>query len=252
MDRLRLGRSVRALRIEAGWRQVDLAARSACSRTVISRIERGDVTGSTIGVLAAICAALSADLDVRIRWRGEGLDRLLDERHAGVVDQFVRLLGQAGWDAAVEVTFNERGERGSVDVVGWMPAARALLIVEIKSVVPDAQATLVALDRKARLGPSIGRTLGWDPLDVSKVLGVSVGSTNRRRVPDFEAMFRAALPLRGLALRRWLRDPSSPVAALMFLPDSRQKSTRRGARSWLRTVRPSRGPSPSQRPPGGH
>ena len=32
MDRLRLGRSVRALRIEAGWRQVDLAARSACSK----------------------------------------------------------------------------------------------------------------------------------------------------------------------------------------------------------------------------
>jgi hypothetical protein len=49
---------------------------------------------------------------------GEGLDRLLDETHASLVDLIVHELRDGGWDSALEVTFNKYGDRGSVDVMG--------------------------------------------------------------------------------------------------------------------------------------
>lgn len=240
MDALRVGRSIRAIRIRLGWRQADLAEASSVSRSAISRIERGLIDGSTVAALHAICAALGADLDLRVRWHGEGLDRLLDQAHAGIVDRFVALLRAAGWVVAVEATFNEYGERGSVDVLGWRPPTRALLIAEIKSIVADAQGTLMPLDRKARLGTRIGRSRGWDPASVSRVLVVRDGSTNRRRVAELDGTFGASFPMRGRAFARWLRNPSGSVSALVFLPDSLQKSTRRGSGSWHRVNRPRR------------
>ena len=227
MDALRVGRSIRALRIRRGWRQIDLAEAAGISRSVVSRIERGAVGPTTWRSLERVCAALGSDLDVRVRWPGEGLDRLLDQAHAGIVDRFARLLRAAGWEAAVEVTFNVFGDRGSVDALGWHAGSGSLLIAEIKSVVADAQGTLMPLDRKTRLGPTIGRDRGWDVASVSKVLVVRDGSTNRDRVQALGATFDAALPIRGVAFRRWLGAPSGSVAALLFLRDAPTKSVPR-------------------------
>ena len=239
MESLKVGRSIRALRIRRGWRQSDLADAARCSRSVVSRVERGEVTGTALGTVEAICRVLGADLDLRVRWHGEGLDRLLDEAHAGIVERFIHLLRATGWESAVEVTFNEYGERGSIDVLGWHAARRALLVGEVKSIIPDAQATLLPLDRKSRLAAKVGRGRGWDPVSVSRVLVVRDGSTNRRRVGRLDAMFGAALPVRGAAFRAWLRSPSGSVAALIFLPDAPQKSTRRARIGWQRVNRPS-------------
>ena len=41
MDALRVGRSIRAIRIRLGWRHADLAEASGVSRSAISRAERG-------------------------------------------------------------------------------------------------------------------------------------------------------------------------------------------------------------------
>jgi len=196
------------------------------------------LAGVSIGALERACAALGADLDVRVRWRGEGLDRLLDQAHAGIVEHLVHELRSAGWEAAIEVTFNDFGDRGSVDVVGWHATTSSLLIAEIKSVIPDAQATLMPLDRKTRLGMKIGRSRGWDPASISKVLVVRDGSTNRRRVALLAATFEAALPARGAEFRRWLGTPSGSIAALVFLPDSPQRSARRTVAGRERVNRP--------------
>lgn len=229
MDRLRLARSIRALRIRRGWRQQDLASAAGVSRSVISRMECGAIGRSTIDMLERVCAVLEAQLDVRARWHGEGLDRLLDEAHAGIVDRLVRLLRAAGWDAAVEVTFNEYGDRGSVDVVGWHAGTRSVLIAEIKSIVADAQGTLAPLDRKTRLGRRIARLRGWEAETISKVLVVRDGSTNRRRVDLLATTFDVELPMRAVGFRRWLRAPTGAVSALLFLPDVPQKSVRRAS-----------------------
>ena len=70
-----------------------------------------------------------------------------------------------------EVSFSVGGERGSVDVLAWHPGAGIALVVEVKSVVPDLQATLHGLDRKARIGPTLARDRGWPVRTLARLLG---------------------------------------------------------------------------------
>jgi hypothetical protein len=185
-----------------------------------------------------VCAALGADLDVRVRWKGEGLDRLLDEAHAGVVDRFVGLLDARQWHVSLEVTFNHFGDRGSIDVFAWHPEARELLIVEVKSVVADAQGTLAPLDRKVRIAPVIARERDLGPQSISRLLVVDDTTTNRRRVARFATLFAAALPDRGWDVRRWLAKPSGRLAGVLFLPDSARGGAGRSIAGRTRVNRP--------------
>ncbi len=208
------------------------------SRSFVSKVERGLIRDVDLDRLDRLCEVLGADLDIRVRWRGEGLDRLLDEAHASLVDRVVGRLESCAWTAAVEVTFNHFGDRGSVDVLGWHSRTRSLLVVEVKSVVPDAQATLMPLDRKTRLGPEIGLSRGWDAEAVSRVLVVADRPINRRRVARFASMFDAALPERNLAIRRWLLHPQGALAGLWFLSDSPGRGVGRTSGARLRVNRP--------------
>jgi transcriptional regulator with XRE-family HTH domain len=239
-DPLRIGRSLRAIRVRLGLRQVDVAIRAGVSRSFVSNLERGLSRSSDISRIEAVCVALGADLDVRVRWRGEGLDRLLDEGHAMVVDRLAALLNADGWQVSLEVTFNDYGDRGSIDIFAWLPETRSLLIAEVKSVVADAQGTLAPLDRKARVAPKLARERGLDPGSVSRLLIVGDTSTNRRRIARFEALFGAALPDRGWTVRRWLAAPSGSISGLLFLPDSIGDGTRRAAAGRSRVNRPRR------------
>jgi hypothetical protein len=164
-------------------------------------------------------AALGARLEIRLSWNGEALDRLLDADHAGLVEVVVKRLQAAGWECAVEVSFNIRGERGAVDVHAFHSAAQILLVVEVKSVIPDVQAMLMTLDRKARLGRAIAQTVGWSATGVGRLLVVGESRTSRRRVDTHAAVFAATLPSRAIAIRAWLAEPRAqpPFSALLFL-----------------------------------
>lgn len=71
---------------------------------------------------------------------------------------------------ATEVSFDIRGQRGSIDILAFHPATGTLLVIEVKSVVPDMQAMLHGVDRKARLAPEIARGRGWRVERVARVL----------------------------------------------------------------------------------
>src|SRR5215213_6645375 len=136
------------LRVRQRLRQEDLARAVGVSQTLISRVERGQGERLTCATIGRICARLGARLTVRVDWNGEALDRLLDAGHAGLVAQLAEILGTAGWAIVPEATFAIGGERGSVDVLAWHEASASVLIVEVKSVVPDIQGMLAPLDRK--------------------------------------------------------------------------------------------------------
>jgi transcriptional regulator with XRE-family HTH domain len=220
MDRQRFGRSVRALRQRLGWRQADLAARCGLSQPTISRVERGVVVGTPLGAVERIVLELGGELDVRVRWRGEELDRLMDAMHASIVERLVEILTPLGWECAVEVTFWIRRERGSVDVLAWHPPTGRLLVVETKSVVPDLQTMLSSLDRKVRLGPAIAAQRGWRVTGVARTIVLAGTAANRARAERFGATLRAVLPQDGRSMRRWLANPVGPCpAALWFVTD---------------------------------
>jgi transcriptional regulator with XRE-family HTH domain len=217
MDSIRFGRQFRALRLRKQLRQVDVGRSAKVSRALISRIDRGRIENIQVGQLERVASVLGATLDVRLRWNGEQLDRLLDEAHARLVDVVVALLRASGWDVAVEVSFSIWGERGSIDVFAFHRATGIVLVVEVKSIVPDSQATLHGLDRKTRLACTIAKERGWACRGVARLLVVGDSATSRRRVARLAATFQAAFPIRGHTLRHWLRSPDRPISGLLFV-----------------------------------
>lgn len=173
-----------------------------------------------------VAAAMGASISVKLLWHGEGLDRLLDAAHADLTDRVLRLLQEAGWDVATEVSFNVRGERGSIDILAFHQPTGSLLIIEIKSVVPDLQALLGTLDRKARIAADIARHRGWRVTTVSRLVILPSDRTARRRVERNGTTFATALPSRTAAVRRWLQDPIGVLAGLLFLSNAPHAVTR--------------------------
>lgn len=246
MDALRVGRQFRALRVRLQQRQTDVAESAGVSRSLIASIDRGELDGVTLGALVAAARALGADVDVRLRWRGEQLDRLVDEAHAAVVETTVRRLRRLGWFVDVEVSFSIWGERGSVDVLAFHPAHGSLLVVEVKSTIADSQATLHGLDRKARLARDIAKDRSWEVRHVSRLLVVAASATSRRRVARLADTYDAALPTRGTAVRRWLVRPDRPIAGLLFVANDSHDGTKRASVSSERVRRPDRVPTPAR------
>jgi transcriptional regulator with XRE-family HTH domain len=229
MDFVRIGLSIRALRRRRGWTQNELGRRAGCSSSEISRIERGESRSQPR--IERVLAALGARLSIRVLWQGEELDRLLDRDHATLVEDVLALLTREGWTSAPEVTFHVYGERGSIDILAWHPGHRILLVIEVKSVVPDVQATLAGLDRKARVAPTLARERGWEVAATARLLVLPDDRTARRRIDQFGATFDRAFPARTRQILRWLRAPSGPLAGVLFRTNSRQSGPRHRVRA---------------------
>ena len=210
------------------------------SRGAVARIEQGRADGLTVRSLERLAAALGARVYVRLSWNGEGLDRLLDARHAATVEQVVRILRSAGWLVATEVSFNEFGERGSYDILTFHAPTAALLVIEVKTVVPDVQGTLSTFDRKVRLAPVVARRLGWRQATTSRLLVMVDTRTSRRRVALLAETFEASFPDRAWAVRRWIAAPDAgaPLRGVWFLSSGSEavatQRVRRSARRFMR------------------
>lgn len=214
-----IGTALRTLRQRRGWRQVDLARRTGLSIERIAAVETGQLEKAGLTAVRTVAASLDAALDLRLRWRGEALDRLLNAAHSHLHVAFGRLMtALPAWRVTPEVSFSVYGERGVIDVLLWHRARRLLVVVELKTSIVDVQELLGTLDRKRRLAPRIARERGWDPLAVSVWLVVAESRTNRRRVAAHASLLRAALPADGRSMRAWLREGTGAVAVLSFLP----------------------------------
>ncbi len=237
MDAVRFGLGMRALRRRKGWTQYELAAKAGVSQSAVSRAERGDAWRLTVRTLHRIAEALGARTTMRLAWQGEALDRLLDAAHAGLVDQVMELLAANGWHVVPEATFNHYGERGSIDVLAWHPGHGALLIVEVKSVVPDIQALLSGVDRKQRIAVRLAEERGWHVRCVSRLIVLPEDRTARRRIESHAATFDRAYPARTRAVRRWIAQPIGRIAGLAFLPSSPRTTARHRVGTQSRTGR---------------
>jgi transcriptional regulator with XRE-family HTH domain len=231
MDVIRVSLGIRALRRRRNWSQRQLATKATVSRSVIWRIERGQADKVAVHTLIGVAAALGARIDVRVLWQGEGLDRLLDARHASLVELVVGLLTSSDWNVAPEVSFNIRGERGSIDILAFHRRSGSLLVIEVKSVVPDIQAMLVGIDRKGRPARDIARERGWVVTLVTRMLVLPDDRTARRRVQIHSATIDTILPARTIEIRRWLRDPVGPMPGVLFVSDAHHPGNRHRIRS---------------------
>src|SRR3954451_1590177 len=229
VDDVQLGRRFRALRQRLGWRQTDVGSRSRVSQDLVSLIERGRIEDASVRSLRAVALALGGELTIELSFRGAELDRLLDEGHAALLGAVALRLEALGWEIRPELSFSEFGERGSIDLVAWHAPSRTLLVVEIKTELVSIEETLRRHDMKVRLAAGLVRMrFGWTPARVAPLLVLPDESTPRRAVRRHDAVLRAAYPIRGTALRRWLVAPSGSVGGLAFhAPTKRPRGTAR-------------------------
>lgn len=239
MDDRRVGLAIRALRRRRGWRQTDLASRSTVSQSTISSVERGHVEALSLATFRRILATLDARGDLEIRWRGGGLDRTLDEAHAGLVGEVVGALTEDGWLSAVEVSYSIYGERGSIDLLGFHQATGSLLVVEVKTELTSIEETLRRHDEKVRLASQIARhDLSWRALTTSRLLVLRESTTNRDRVARHARVLDTALPDTNLKVRRWLADPVGTIRGRMLFRNISPRGSTRGFGGVSRVRRP--------------
>ena len=140
-----------------------------------------------------------------------------DARHAILQNWLATLLRAAGWTVEVEVSFNHYGDRGRIDLLAFHATIEVVLVIEIKTMLADAQDVLGRLDVKVRVAPIVARERGWDLATVVPALVILDGSTARRRVVANSALF-ASLDLRARGALAWLGEPRrSPVPGGILL-----------------------------------
>jgi transcriptional regulator with XRE-family HTH domain len=244
MEDVQIGRIVRARRRRLGWRQVDLALRVGCHQTTISRLERGHLASLSYRLIRRIAAALEIRVELMASWRGGELDRLLDERHAEVVDAVVAHVVGAGWSAMPEVTYSEYGERGSIDILAVHGATRSAAVFEIKVDLSSVEGTLRKHAEKTRLAPGIVfRECGWRPRSIARILVVPENQTARRVLAAHQATFRSAYPADSRTIRRWLRDRNGgAISGIWFLSVKHRRLGSRGRGGPSRVRAPGRSP----------
>ena len=188
---------------------------------MVSEIERVHIDAKQVRTVRRLLNALDADMSLDVRWRGGEAERLVDEDHARLGGIVAQRLERLGWTVRTEVTYSEYGERGSFDVLGWRPESSSLVVVEVKTELLSAEATLRKMDEKVRLAPKVvGERCGWHPRLVSRVLVLRATSVNRRRLRSHAGVFGASIPDDPVVVRRWLADPGtqSRLEGRWFVP----------------------------------
>jgi transcriptional regulator with XRE-family HTH domain len=215
------GQVFRALRREQHLRQADLARKAGLAQQTISDLECGQFGRLSVDTYCRVAEALGAEVVLTPHWRGPKLARLLDRRHAQLQNLAVSALCARGWEIRPEVTFNDFGDRGSVDILARKAGIPALLILEIKSELDSLEETLRTLNMKVRVVPGVvRREFGWTPGAVGVVLVLPDGSSHRDTVARHASLIDSALPDRTVAVRRWLDNPCGDMRGVWFLRDT--------------------------------
>ena len=227
VDDARTGSLLRAIRRRSGLTQAALAQRAGVPRRDVIRIEAGLVGRVALDRARAIFEATGGRARLSTWWQGAAADRLLDERHAALVERVVGLFERRGWETAVEVSFSHFGERGSIDLLGALRDMRAVAVVEVKSEFGSLEETNRRLDMKERIAPVISQErFGFRPAFVGRILVVPSHDSIRRVVARHERTMSSIYPARSHDVRRWLWRPDGAIRAIWFVSEVLQRNPR--------------------------
>jgi transcriptional regulator with XRE-family HTH domain len=159
-----VGKAIRDGRRSLGLTQRALATRAGVSQTAVSRAERGVVEYVSILETARILDALDVRLDVAVHHPYRiGGPAARDAVHLRLMSYAARRLGRCGFEVAREVPVGTGRVLGWMDLLGWRPNDRALLVVEVKGDLTDVGALERQVAWYEREAWNAARSMGWRP-----------------------------------------------------------------------------------------
>lgn len=219
-DDERTGRLLRLIRQRIGLTQRALAQAADVPREDVISVEAGRLGELPFDRTRRMFEAVGARARPAVWWNGAAADRLLDERHASLVERSVQAFARRQWETAVEVSFSDYGERGSIDILARRESARAVAVTEVKSDIGSLEETNRVLDMKERLSPKIVEArFGWRPTVVGRIL-IMPGTTSLRRIVERHAATMDAIyPARTSEIKAWLRAPTASIRGIWFMSE---------------------------------
>lgn len=194
---LQVGTSVRTLRSAIGWSQRELGRRAAVSQSMISMIERGELTDLTFSTASNLLKALGARLALTVDSPYlADRQRQRDPAHARIGAVVVARLRRADWETRSEVEVGGDRSRGWIDILAFHPASRALLVIEIKTEIHDFGQIERSLGWYEREASAAARRFGWRPARKIGCLLLLATVANDVRVAENRASIEAGFPLR--------------------------------------------------------
>ncbi len=216
----RLSDTLKAIRRRSALTQMAVAEMAGVPVRDVIAVEAGRASDVRLGRIRAVFGAVDGTARLSTWWHGAAADRLLDERHAGLVEFALRVLNRRGWEAAAEVSFSEFGDRGSIDILAGYRPTLALAVGEVKGSIGSMEEMHRMLDMKERLAPRLwGERFGWHPRIVGRVLIFPEDRSIRRILERHGVTMATVYPARSREVRGWLRHPDRPIRGVWFLSD---------------------------------
>ena len=222
-----VGHAIRAARVRLGWSQTVLARRAGLSRSMVSRVERGERPRLTFATAGRILGAMGARMEVKVEapvlaagtWQR-------DPAHARLSAYVVGRLRHAGWSTATEVEVGGDRSRGWIDLLAFDAASRIVLVIELKTEIHDLGQIERTLGWYEREAWTAARRLGWRPLSVMGWLILLATGANDARVLANRASILAGFPRRSRHLTEILAGPSQrPAGTTRFHVGTTQVSS---------------------------
>jgi hypothetical protein len=219
-DDERLATSLKAIRRRLSVTQTALATIAGVPVRDVMAIEGGRAGDVRLDRIRSVFEAVDGRARLSTWWHGAAADRLLDERHASLVEAALRIMINRGWETAAEVSFSKFGERGSIDILAGYRPTLALAVGEVKGSIGAMEELHRVLDVKERHAPALGRErFGWTPRIVGRLLVLPEDRSIRRIVDQHGVTMATVYPARGREVRAWLRHPDRPIRGIWFLSD---------------------------------
>lgn len=228
---IRFGAVIRGARRARDWTQDELGRKARVSQSVVAAVESG--AGARIDTLVRICEALDGELvlEATLPFAGDGA-RQADRGHARCVGSVRRLLEAAGHACATEQEVLDGPWRGWIDLVGYDPALRRLIIVEVKTELHDAGALERQVERYVRLSLGVARRHSWSVGEIAVVAVALATTANDAFLVANRQVLGASFPIRGRSAISCMFDGDPVRGRMLLMLDPR----RRGRRSLLRSA----------------
>jgi transcriptional regulator with XRE-family HTH domain len=117
----RIGLMLRAMRRSSALTQEQLSSVARVPVRDIIAIENGRAGTVELERLRRLFRAAGGHARLSVWFNGASGDRLLDARHAALVERGGSVFQRHGWSNHFEITFSVFGERGSIDLLALHP-----------------------------------------------------------------------------------------------------------------------------------